>query len=318
MISYKLVIPIVLKDIHLLLNNINLIEQNLGIEQIIVIGSTDVKNYIKSIENIKFIDENQLFEGLDIQRVKNILIDKIRSDQRAGWYFQQFLKMAYSFICEDDYYLVWDSDTLPLKKIEFFNKNNNPYFSYKSFEKNDLAYFNTIKKLFGFNLKINSETKSYVVEHMLFNSKIMKELIYNIENNSKIKGDSFYEKILNSISIKDINLSGFSEFETYVAFTEQNYPYMYEYRKWNNLRCGKVFVGNNPSQETLEWISNKFISVSIERYDNEWKIFRLSFWRKINFKYIFMFFSPIIFLKHNIRMFLRKYFKNFYLKIKNR
>ena len=123
--QYKLVIPIVLKDIHLLLNNKNLIEQNLGITQFVVIGSSDVKNYIKNIKNITFIDENKLFKGLDIQRIKKILIDKTKSDQRAGWYFQQFLKMSYSIICEDEYYLVWDSDTLPLKKIEFFNKNNN-------------------------------------------------------------------------------------------------------------------------------------------------------------------------------------------------
>lgn len=315
--QYKLVIPIVLKDIHLLLNNKNLIEQNLGITQFVVIGSSDVKNYIKNIKNITFIDENKLFKGLDIQRIKKILIDKTKSDQRAGWYFQQFLKMSYSIICEDEYYLVWDSDTLPLKKIEFFNKNNNPYFSYKSFEKNDLAYFNTIKKLFNFKLEINSEKKSYVVEHMLFNSKIMKELISSIENNSILNGDSFYEKILNSISTKDINLSGFSEFETYVAFTRKNYPDLYEFRHWNNLRCGKVFVGSNPNKKVLDWISKEFITISLERYDKEWKIFRFDFLKRINFKYIYMFSSPIIIVKHNIRMFLRKYFKNFILKLKN-
>ena len=317
MISYKLVIPIVLKDIHLLLNNKHLIEQNLGVKQFVIIGSDDIKDYIDNIENIIFIDENQLFNGLDIQKIKKILIEKTKSDQRAGWYFQQFLKMAYSFICEDEYYLVWDSDTLPLKKIEFFSKSNNPFFSYKSFEKNDLVYFNTINKIFNYNIKLNSETKSYVVEHMLFKTEIMKELIFNIENNAELEGNSFFEKILNSISKKHINLSGFSEFETYVAFTRKNYPDLYEFRHWNNLRCGKVFVGSSPNKKVLDWISKEFISISLERYDKEWKIFRFDFLKRINFKYIYMFSSPIIIVKHNIRMFLRKYFKNFILKLKN-
>ena len=50
--NYQLVIPIVLKDIDLFLNNKNLIEQNLGITQFVIIGSGDVKDYIKSIKNI--------------------------------------------------------------------------------------------------------------------------------------------------------------------------------------------------------------------------------------------------------------------------
>ena len=51
--NYQLVIPIVLKDIDLFLNNKNLIEQNLGITQFVIIGSDDVKDYIKSIKNKK-------------------------------------------------------------------------------------------------------------------------------------------------------------------------------------------------------------------------------------------------------------------------
>ena len=104
--KYQLVIPIVLKDIDLFTNNKNLIEQNLGVKQFVIIGSDDIKDYIENIKNIKFIDENQLFNGLDIQKIKKILIEKTKSDQRAGWYFQQFLKMSYSFICEEEYYLV--------------------------------------------------------------------------------------------------------------------------------------------------------------------------------------------------------------------
>ena len=36
----------------------------------------------------------------------------------TGWYFQQLLKYSYAYEnVEDDYYLIWDADTIPLRPI---------------------------------------------------------------------------------------------------------------------------------------------------------------------------------------------------------
>ncbi|MEI3192244.1 MAG: DUF6492 family protein [Lachnospiraceae bacterium] len=49
---------------------------------------------------------------------------------RSGWYFQQFLKFGYAQVCEDEYYIVWDSDTVPLHPISHF-QDGKPVFTKK-------------------------------------------------------------------------------------------------------------------------------------------------------------------------------------------
>lgn len=55
----------------------------------------------------------------------------------------------------------------------------------------------------------------FIAEHTLFKTEYMKEIIAVIESNVKLKGNAFYEKILNSIQAIDLVESGFSEFESY-------------------------------------------------------------------------------------------------------
>jgi hypothetical protein len=315
--AYKLVIPIVAKDINLVINNIEKIKNYLKSYKLVFIGNAELKNLLPEHNYIEFIDENTLFSNLNIETINRMLILKTGVGNRAGWYFQQFLKMAYSQHCDDEYYLVWDSDTLPLEEISFFNEDQKPYLSYKSFEKHDLPYFETIKNIFNIEVVINPESKSYVVEHMLFNTRIMKHLISDIQSNLNLSGNTFFEKIINAIPFKNLNLSGFSEFETYVAFVKREYPNFYICRIWNNLRCGKIFLGEQPSEKSLEWVSKAFVSVSIERYDKEWKIFKIDAIRKMDFIHVYNFFYPIIRIKFNVRMFIRKYFKHLYLRILN-
>ena len=45
-------------------------------------------------------------------------------------------------------------------------------------------YFDTIEKLFNIS-KTNS--KSYIAEHMMFNRKIMNQLVNDIENNESLQ-----------------------------------------------------------------------------------------------------------------------------------
>lgn len=315
--EYKLIIPIVAKDISLIISNIEKIKNYLNSYKLVFIGNAELKSLLPSYDYVEFIDENTIFSNLNIGTIKQILVQKTGVGNRAGWYFQQFLKMAYSQHCEDEYYLVWDSDTLPLEEIGFFNADKKPYLSYRPFEKHDLPYFDTIKNIFNIETVVNSESKSYVVEHMLFNTKIMRQLISNIESNLSLAGNTFFEKIINAVPHKNLNLSGFSEFETYVAFVMKDYPDFYVSRFWNNLRCGKIFLGEQPDEESLQWISKAFVSVSIERYDKEWKIFKIKAIRKMDFLNVYNFFYPIIRTKFNIRMFLRKYLKHIYLKLLN-
>jgi len=63
---------------------------------------------------------------------------------------------------------------------------------------------------------------SFISEHMLVSVKTMIEMLNNIEDNNAIEGNSFFEKIINSIDEK--TLLGFSEFETYGTYLHNKYP----------------------------------------------------------------------------------------------
>lgn len=46
--------------------------------------------------HLRYIDEDTLYSGLSLERIQSILARRIHDTKRAGWYLQQFLKMAYA------------------------------------------------------------------------------------------------------------------------------------------------------------------------------------------------------------------------------
>lgn len=236
-----------------------------GINNLVFIGNEEVEKLINEshsiFEKTKFINEKSL---IDVDRIKK-LIEKRNQNaiKRSGWYIQQFLKMQYCKLCKDKYYLIWDCDTIPIKKVNMFNNDRKPYFDVK--EEYNKPYFITMEKLLPeLGKKYNY---SFISEHMLIRTKIMKNLINRIENNINIYGDKWYEKIINSINIDDLPNSGFSEFETYGTFANVHYNDSYIIRKWKSLRGGKYYY--NPkffSFEDGQNISDKFDAISFENW----------------------------------------------------
>ncbi|WP_409530107.1 DUF6492 family protein [Sphingobacterium sp.] len=77
------------------------------------------KFQVLSPTNLVLVNENELFDRFNFQSIITFLKQKIDNADRAGWYFQQFLKMEISKIIQSDHYLIWDADTIPLKTDPF-------------------------------------------------------------------------------------------------------------------------------------------------------------------------------------------------------
>ena len=310
--TYKVIIPIVAKDLYLIKNNITYFQNNLGIKSLVFIGNKTIEKECLQIPNSEFIDEDLVVPGLTFKKCQELISTRCGNTQRTGWYFQQFLKIGYSIICKEDYYLVWDSDTIPIQKIEFFDKENKAFLSTKKYVKYDNCYSESISAIFQ-NKISKSKDYSFIAEHMMFNKELTLELISYIEKNNQIKGDTFFEKIINSIPLRIINLSGFSEFETYASFLMLLHPNTYKLKEWNNIRCGKIFIGPNPSTDLLQWVSKRFASISIERYDSYWIIFKFfnkaKTFKYIKFNYVYNIFIPLIEIIYTIRLCLRNIIK---------
>lgn len=235
--------------------------KNLENIKIVVIGNIFLKEKVKKIDKkIVFLSEDDMIENLTLEKIKIKLKSLIGEDKRAGWYFQQFLKMAYSLITKSEYYLIWDSDLILLKELKFFTKDNK-MIVYKKTEYHK-PYFETLEKILGLEKKFDF---SFIAEHFLIKTEIMKEIIKEIERNEKMRGKYFFEKILNSISVKDLPNSGFSEFETYGTYALSNYREEFkikEIKSWRN--AGEYLQNIDLSEERLEIISKEYDNLSFE------------------------------------------------------
>ena len=134
--------------------------------------------------------------------------------------------MIYCNIFQDKYYLIWDSDTIPVKKVNMFNNNGNPFFDVK--KEYHEPYFITMKNIFP---ELGKKYDfSFISEHMIINTKLMKNMINRISDNKNLIGDTWSEKTINCIDINHITQSGFSEFETYGTFVKEHYKQVYSKR----------------------------------------------------------------------------------------
>jgi len=205
-----------------------------------------------SLTNLVFVNENELFDGFNFQSVAEFLRQKINNGDRAGWYFQQFLKMEVSKIIQSDYYLIWDADTIPLKPINFFDKDDKVLI-HKS-EENHSPYFETLEHILGLKKTVNY---SYISEHFMAQTKLMQKLLLELSTNAGALAWPYY--ILENIATKDISLSGFSEYETYGNFLNSTYPNSFRLRTspselLNTTRNGSMILGTLPNTKDLKFL----------------------------------------------------------------
>ena len=98
------------------------IRELLHCRAIVLIGRKGLKEKCEAL-GCDFIDEECVYESLSYNGLRNIILNRdVFAGNRTGWYLQQFLKCSYSFLCNDRYYLIWDSDLIPLKEISFFDE----------------------------------------------------------------------------------------------------------------------------------------------------------------------------------------------------
>lgn len=270
-----IVVPIVKVDLPTFRNNLPYIQKYLPVKRIVLIGAKEIGGLVDGLDGVTFFDEDKVIPGLSLNCIKQIKKDVSGTERRAGWYYQQFLKMAYAEVCTDDYYLIWDSDTIPIKDIDFFDDNGRPYLDYREHVKYDDCFFRTQDLLFPNRYLHKEIDSSFICEHLLVNVKIMKELLYDLKHNASVKKGDFYKNILYTIPSDIINLSGFSEFETYAAYVLKRYPQSHTLRHWKNLRNAGIYIGNNVNDNNTKWISPLFDVISIEDFNPQWSICKL-------------------------------------------
>lgn len=270
--------------------------QNLAPRKIVFIGSREVQELIRRSdvrERVGFLEEEELIPFADVHKImKELLQAEDLPRGVTGWYYQQFLKMQYAFVCKDDYYLIWDGDTVPCRPFSMFREDGVPYLDLK--QEYHEEYFHTIGNLFPGMRK--SIAKSFISEHMLVRCDIMRQMIQDImgspsEDTIKNKGKdivedtaedtaesienparehlrakTFYEKILRAIRPGQIMNTAFSEFETYGTYVSFRYTDAYCLRNWHSFRLGgEFFHPERMTDEDYAWLGKDFDAISFEK-----------------------------------------------------
>ena len=210
--------------------------------------------------NVVLLDENILVEGLSYQNVHTVL--KCYGAERiTGWYFQQFLKLGFA---RTSYakanYLSWDADTIPLSPIKFEEDSKLCFDCKKEYHE---PYFTPIKRLLGLHKIID---ESFIAEHMLFEKRIVEEMICKIENQNDVTGNSWWKKILTSCDYSH-SLNSFSEFETYGTYAYSKNPNKYKLRHLATFRKGGLINGRFISDRMLDKLSFDLDTISFELRD---------------------------------------------------
>jgi len=284
--NIDIVIPISVNDYNVAKTTIPYVLSFLEPKRIVVVGNSKISEFIKQDfadnSKVSFVDEDKMIEGLSFKYLRNVMTAR-NAEKRTGWYYQQLLKLGYALTTEDDYYITWDADMIPLKKISFFDSENHPLFS--SSNEYNHRYFNTLKNLLNLDKCIKD---SFISEHMVFNTETVRTMLGEIESDS---GKKWYDRIIECVSDDHLTGSGFSEFETYGTYCVTRYPDKYRFRKLHALRGGKTIFGVIPDVEVLKWLSKCYDTISFEKFDScriYSKPYTSAFFRKVVSPYIYV------------------------------
>lgn len=277
-----------------------------GAKRYFIISTKDNNKYIKknlpNLKNLICIDEDKLFKNFKKSDVSEIISNEGGDPRRSGWYFQQFLKMEFARteFCSK-YYLIWDCDTIMLRKINFFTKEGLPIINIShGCHKPYFDFLNSIGL-------IKREKYSFISENLLIDSRIMRDLIKFIENTDK-ENVFWFKKVLCKINKEDLSKSGFSEFETYGTYLTTFYSKSFLVRNLKFTRKGYALFGDPNNNKT-------FIALLI--YGYYWATFGdlyINYKRTPIKKFII---QTIKFFNSNfsktIEIFLKLFFKNNFL-----
>jgi len=192
------------------------------------------------------LDEDKIIENISLSVIQKYFTQRIGTPLRAGWYFQQFLKMSVSNIPDvADHYLIWDSDTILLQPLTFFDHDRTVFINPKI--EDHEPYFKALKKTTDIEKQVDF---SFISEHLMVNKSYMSELVHNFRAKASDEV-SWVELILNSIDNDHLGASGFSEFETYGNFIALNYKDSFKCRSIKSTRNGAMYFGMNPNKHDI-------------------------------------------------------------------
>lgn len=247
------------RDLPVLKITVRRLQRHVPCRNIVVISpDVECRKISKALGTaVNVLPENSFLPNCRIEDVRKLPISGF--PKGAGWYFQQFLKLQYSFVeTADDFYLIWDADTVPLRPMRFFNASGRMLLT-KAREYH-APYFETYERLLAEDAR---REFSFIAQQMVIQKSVAREMIRTIEH--QISGNETWPwKILKELPPTGNNL--FSEYETYGHFIKNRYPDRIEFVERSWFRQEATVAGCKvPTEEELNELAKDFDYVAFER-----------------------------------------------------
>ena len=244
--EYDLVICVGPHDEDIIQYTIDLIRRNLkGYINIYLI----VSNPQLKVKDCIIIDENCY--PFNIKSIQKYLPREHKT--RAGWYFQQLLKLYACFVIKDlnERFVVIDADTLILKPMEFFDDKKTIF---NIMPPNNPEYFEHMGRMHP-SLK-QQIPYSGVANYMAFRRKYIKNLFDLIE--SEHSGEKFYKVFMNCVSAEKA-FAGASEYELYLTYMIIYHPTKLLLHEIKNDRIYSLneHIDHSNTYVNLHWYSRR-------------------------------------------------------------
>ena len=262
---FDVVMPVTQEHNHIAFLSIRSLVRHISPRRIYVMTPESNFPFFKNLPGncpVSLIDEDTLIPEITFSSIADFIEEAGEKRSRAGWYFQQFLKMSACFLPDiTDYYLIWDADTIMLNPIRFLNDSGQTLI--KPATEHNQPYFDTYHKLTGFHRSVNF---SFINEHFFIKTEYMKELIAAIETNSAPEM-TWVWAIMKAVEPRHLSGAGFSEYETYGNFVNTVHPGAFAVRPLATIRYGARKFGLSPNQYDLYRLSLSYAYASFESWD---------------------------------------------------
>lgn len=180
-----------------------------------------------------------------------------RAGSREGWYLQQLLKLSVLFSLDTNQNVVlWDSDTVPLRKIRFFSRTGSVFF-YGGTEFH-APYFDKVFSLTGMKKIVGP---SFIAQCMPVRTDWSHAFFSYLQQD----GEPWYQKIISILTPRE--RSGFSEYETLGTFFSHQNAGLVCWQQGTWFREGFSAFG---SPEAVPWFEEDDVGPDFVAFE-EWE-----------------------------------------------
>ena len=204
------------------------------------------------------VKPESLFVGNLKEKISRTLTSE--NQDRVGWYLQQFVKISVVLTHDDrDVVLIWDADTVPLKKLEFINSSGR--FIYYKGDEYRKSYFDFIERALGLK---RTQNFSFIAQSLILKVSWARELTNALAQSAQLP---WIEAALSFLDKAEP--AGFAEFETLGTWIWNHHhdEILISERPW--YRNGLSLVGNplKLSQSVWNGLAKSYDFISFEGWD---------------------------------------------------